>query len=265
MKITDEVFAYESDKVTPFIYKTSNLEQFNNYEFNRDLDIGHVRLLANRIKDFTLCPLLCRYEDNGKLYILDGQHRLEVAKKKNIPLYYRIVKDVKSMDIADLQVKKNWSMLNWVKYWVYYKKEDYIKLLDLYNRHKLSISALASLLTSTSKNMSGYGLCVGGGTTKNVIAGKFVITNELFANKLLKQLQDFPTSIKKNSMFIKAMIAVNTAYESNYSHYDHNIMKKRLETYPEKFEKKANTQDYLRMIEDVMNIGAQLKDRFRFF
>ena len=136
MKLYNEIYAYEADKVKPFIYKTNDLSKFYNYEFNRDLDLGHVKILANRIKDFTLCPLICTIsKDDGKIFILDGQHRLEVAKRKNVPIYYRIIDNVNELDIAELQVKKNWSPANWVKFWAYHGKADYVKLLDLYNNH----------------------------------------------------------------------------------------------------------------------------------
>lgn len=265
MELYNEIYAYESDKVTPFIYKTNDLGKFNNYEFNRDLDLGHVKVLKQKIKDFTLCPLICNIEDDGKLYILDGQHRLEVAKQLKSPIYYRIVKDVQSMNIAELQVKKNWSTLNWVKYWAYYKKKDYVRLLELHQAHKLTPATIASLLTTDKAYVDSYSLSLSGGVSKSLLMGKFTIKNEAFALMILNQLQDFPSNIKLTTRFIKALVMANTAHKSNYSEYDHSIMRKRLSQYPERFEKKANTADYLRMIEDIMNIGVSAQNRFRFF
>jgi hypothetical protein len=264
MELYNEIFAYKSDKSTPFIYKTNDLSKFNNYEFNRDLDLGHVKILANKIKDFSLCPLICTI-DNGNVFILDGQHRLEVAKRKNVPIYYRLIDNVSALDIAELQVKKNWSILNWVKYWAYHGKKDYVKLMELHDAHGITPGAIASLMTTDKSYLNTYSLAISGGIAQKIATGKFIITNEQFGMLILKQLQDYPTNIKRTTRFIKALVMANTAHKAKYSMYDHEIMKKRLVQYPEKIEKKTSTQDYLRMIEDVMNTGVSQQNRFRFF
>ena len=271
MKTNDEVFAYESDKVTPFIYKTNNLEQFNNYDFNRDLDLGHVRLLANRIKDFTLCPLVCTY-DNDKLFILDGQHRLEVAKRKNSTIYYRIIDNVDSLDIASLQVKKNWTLLNWVKFWAYNGKNDFVKLLEFHNSYKLSINTLAAMLTTPHINtdINEGRFIYKNYSVKQISTGKFQIKNEKFALMILTQLKDYPLSFRKNNRFIKSLIAVNNAFnpgkrDNIFAEYNHLRMQKIIKRYPEKFEVKASIIDFMRMIEDNYNIGISQQNRLRFF
>lgn len=269
MELYNEIYAYESDKVTPFIYKTNDLSKFNNYEFNRDIDLGHVRILSNKIKDFTLCPLICTF-DNNKIFILDGQHRLEVAKRLNVPIYYRLIDRLESLDIAALQVKRNWNPLNWVKYWACNNNPEYITLLKYYNEYKLSISTLSAMLTTPHINTD---INEGRFIYKNISAkqinsGKFVVKNEPFAKMILTQLKDYPKVLRNNHRFIKALISVNMAYQtidSIFAKYNHNQMKKIIERYPERFEKKTSIYDFMRMIEDNINIGASDKNKARFF
>lgn len=263
MELYNKVYAYGANKTTPLYYETNDLSLFHNYEFNRDLDFGHVKTLSSKIKDFSICPLLCKVE-GGKLFVLDGQHRLEVAKQRHCSVYYRIV-DIDSLDIAELQNLKKWNTLNWVEYWAYQGKKDYIRLLEIYNSNKLTVQTIAKLLVSAKNYLNTYGLSTNGAANKNIQAGKYIIKSEDFGLKILGQLKDFPITIKHKTSFVKALTMANKAIDSGYSEYNHDIMVKNISQYPEKFTKQVSTVDYLRMLEDAMNIGLPNSKRVRFF
>jgi hypothetical protein len=74
---------------SPEIRKSYNYDQFKMIEWNRSLDNANIRkLLEENRKDFKLhqFPILV----TSQMRVIDGQHRLHVAKEIGAPVYYII-------------------------------------------------------------------------------------------------------------------------------------------------------------------------------
>lgn len=255
---TPEVFAYDENN-KPLYFKTYNYELFEFYHFNREVRQSKVRELAKVIKDYSICPIQVKKGSSGKLFIIDGQHRLHAAKRTGNPIFYRII-DADPSCIADMQVSSKWNIIDWVNYYCSHRMEDYVTLRKLFDEHNVSMTALIAMLTLKNSGKDKYSISTN--ANDKIRKGTFKITTLKFANKILAQMNDYPKDIRNNLYFIRALIRANTACEilRNYtdrifSEYHHDVAKKKLEKYPEKVGKRGDVLGYIRMIEDLMNAG----------
>ena len=73
--------------------KTMDYDKFQFFDWNRDIDVRHVKELKNAINhlkyvlhNFSIIVIV----RNGVFYILDGQHRYVAAKELGLPIYYTV-------------------------------------------------------------------------------------------------------------------------------------------------------------------------------
>lgn len=99
------------------IQRTTYYSQFRSISSNREVDMTHVRHLAEAIRNNNLLhlnPIIV----NQDLQIIDGQHRLEAAEQLKVPIYYVVDDGIKKTDIALLNSnQKNWSVMDYINYW----------------------------------------------------------------------------------------------------------------------------------------------------
>lgn len=117
---------------------TKEYTKFKNHPSNREPNKSSLERLEASIRYRNLLEYRPIQVDS-KFYVLDGFHRLKVAEKLNVPIYYEVIKDAKSDDIITLNVHKNWRLPDYVNY---YSKEDepeYVKLKRFAESKKLNI------------------------------------------------------------------------------------------------------------------------------
>lgn len=101
------------------------LGRFKFFERNRSVDEGHVKRLMRSIQKgnhLHLSPIIV----TSKFEVVDGQHRLEAAKKLNLGVYY-IVDDAFNFDtLVQLNTSsKKWGVNDYINYWAKAGKKDY--------------------------------------------------------------------------------------------------------------------------------------------
>lgn len=129
------------------IQHTKNYEIFRKMEGNRHLDLKHLRKLRSSIlreNQLAIHPIIV----NSQMSVIDGQHRLEVAKELGLEIFY-----VKSDDVSDSHLiegnvnQKSWEVENFIDYFaIKEKKSDYIQLKELIKLTSLKPKALLSLI-----------------------------------------------------------------------------------------------------------------------
>jgi ParB-like nuclease family protein len=114
------------------LYSTTDYSIFKKLEQNREVtDEVYVQRLIENIKKDDGKYLMARpITINEKFEVLDGQHRLEAAKRLGIKIYYIVIeggtyKDVLSMN---LHIHKDWKLSDWLHLHVNLKHPEYIKL-----------------------------------------------------------------------------------------------------------------------------------------
>jgi hypothetical protein len=123
------------------------IQQTNDYEIFKKMD-GNRKLLENHICDLMISfkksnllpsnPIIV----NRKMEVLDGQHRLEAAKRLHIPIYYAIAEEGNIEDVARLNsLQRNWKMETFLQ--IFSNQEhypQYIKLRDWLRVNKFRLS-----------------------------------------------------------------------------------------------------------------------------
>jgi hypothetical protein len=96
------------------IQKTTNYDQFKFVNGNRTLNQGHLAKLTVSISKRNLleyAPILV----NEAMEVIDGQHRLEVAKQNKWPIYYLVVPRSGLDEIIELNTTlRNWKLKDFI-------------------------------------------------------------------------------------------------------------------------------------------------------
>ncbi len=121
------------------IFQTKDYDDFKKFPGNRKIKEKHVvKLMASiqlidRLEQY---PIIINQENQ----VIDGQHRLEAAKRLNIPIYYVVDAESDPNQILIVNdTKLNWVVEDRFDYWIEYGNKDYQRIKDLSNRLKISI------------------------------------------------------------------------------------------------------------------------------
>lgn len=96
------------------IQKTTKYEQFKFLNGNRKLHLGHLARLTMSIAKRNMLeqnPIMV----NENMEVIDGQHRLEVARANKLPIYYVVVANTGITEVLDLNTNvRNWKLPDYV-------------------------------------------------------------------------------------------------------------------------------------------------------
>jgi hypothetical protein len=132
----------------PKLESTKDYELFKLSKLSRPLHKDKVLLRSMQKYGFLpSCPIHCVETGNGKLKVIQGQHRLHYAKKLGLPVYYVI--DDSNPDLSDLEaVRQKWELIDFAEAYANSGNKNYIKLLAFKKKYRLPLGAAASLLSA---------------------------------------------------------------------------------------------------------------------
>lgn len=133
------------------VYKTDDLEMFKFTKFNRNILFTDEML--KQAKEGFISPIIV----NEYMVVIDGQHRLEHAKKAGVPIEYIIKPGLNEHDIVRMNTtQRKWNMLNYIESYANQGSEEYVSLLNLLNKKyagtTVVISVARNQTTSTDVN-----------------------------------------------------------------------------------------------------------------
>ncbi|MEB7330247.1 hypothetical protein NEN40_03515 [Staphylococcus epidermidis] len=133
------------------VYKTDDLEMFKFTKFNRNVLFTDEML--EQAKEGFVSPIIV----NEYMVVIDGQHRLEHAKKAGVPIEYIIKPGLNEHDIVRMNTtQRKWNMLNYIESYANQGSEEYVSLLNLLNKKyagtTVVISVARNQTTSTDVN-----------------------------------------------------------------------------------------------------------------
>lgn len=205
------------------IYETTNYDQFIILEENRPVTsntVGNSILQKNLLKDNEILV-------TQNLEVLDGQHRLEFARKQKIPIYYKIAEVTEKSDIALLQIQQCWRL---VDHKHFYKDNPNYKFVDdIIKKYGFSVQSVIESCDSSKKASTMFR------------SGTFEIKHdkELLETKF-RQVYELIESAK----FIASTISIKRPYVScrffrtlwtyvGRPKYDHDRLMNAFNKYPE--------------------------------
>jgi hypothetical protein len=144
----------------PILYSTTDYSIFSHILGQRSVNKNHVGKLIDSIKRddrLKYKPIEVKelYIENKKsLAIIDGQHRLEAAKKLNKEIYYFINENPYEMAIADNQIQKKWGLEDYLNYYCEKKFTEYLKFKNLMEKYDCSLQFIFVLISGRKFDLS---------------------------------------------------------------------------------------------------------------
>ncbi len=131
------------------ITKTTDYSQFKTIQGNRNLNQRHLAELTISIMSKNMLdrnPIIV----NDKMEIVDGQHRFEVAKNNNLPIYYLVMPGAHIEEVVRLNAtNKAWNSKDYIESFAVRGNKDYIWLLEFVRDYDLSVSQALIFLYGT--------------------------------------------------------------------------------------------------------------------
>ena len=243
LKVKKQVINQEVNKV----YSTFDYDQFTILNGNRMVHPGHLHRLKKSFEEKQLLIPIIVNENNQ---VIDGQHRLEVCRQLNLPVYYIINPGYGIKEIQKLNTHmKNWNVDDYLKCYCGQGLEDYIEYKEFRAKYGFGHQeSLAFLMGSTSN----FSKIFNDGNLKI----KSLKEAEIAAQKV-SQFAEFYKGYRRKS-FVFAVLSL-----LKHPEYDHIEMLKKVQMQQRNMIRCANTEQYLALLEEIYNFHKR-GNRVRF-
>lgn len=122
------------------VYKTEDLDIFKFTKFNRNVLV--TKEMLEQAKEGFISPVIV----NEHMVVIDGQHRVEHAKKAGVPVEYIIKPGLNEHDIVRMNTtQRKWNMLNYIESYANQGSEEYVSLLNLLNKKYAGTTVVISV------------------------------------------------------------------------------------------------------------------------
>ena len=225
------------------VQETKDYKLFRDVSSNRDVDRLHVNKLVNSIREKNMLstnPIIV----NEKMEVLDGQHRLEAAKRLKIPIFYIVSNAISHDDISRLNSnKKNWTLMDYINYYTVKGVKEFKDLSKLINEFPdLPVTFLVAIMSGDGTKQR-----------KSILTGRLNAEGLPQAREKISYITDFAQYFEHstNSRFLEAMLFI-----CNTGLYDHKTMIGKLQRNPGALVPCANMKQYIRLLQDIYNKGT---------
>lgn len=232
------------------VQSTTNYGKFRKVRGNRVINRRYLSKLAESIQENNLLPQNPIIV-NERMQVLDGQHRLKIAKLLSFPIHYTVVKtgSLKEVQMLNTNVRQ-WTANDFLESYVSLGNKDYIQLKEFSESNDISIANSLALLTGG--NYSGYGQRQ---RLEDFRSGDFKANHKEYANKFAKKLVDVSKYLEEGVVnhreFIKAL---EKTYTSGYTH---DYLMEKLKKSKARIKRSVNFKEYIRDLEDVISFRTR--------
>jgi hypothetical protein len=132
------------------IESTTEYHKFASIVGNRNLNMSKIEKICNDVANgfnmLAYYPIIC-YKDNDLLKIIDGQHRFEVSKRTETPVYFIVCENISLKQIAILNSRgEKWKPTDFLNCYIKLGIKDYEDVRTLMNSHHINIKLAVDLL-----------------------------------------------------------------------------------------------------------------------
>lgn len=234
------------------IKETKNYSLFKKLKGNRVVnELNKKRLAESFKKSYLISPITV----NDNFEIIDGQHRFEVAKELNLPVFYF---QVPYYGVEEVQIlntnQKNWSTMDYVEGYINLGKMDYSIYKDFKNKYNFPTTQTIEILRD--KKSSGTS-----NASHEFRSGEFKVKDIIKATQVfdsIESLQEYYEGYKRTS-FVAAMM--NLLKNENFSIDE---FKQKLKFQKSKMVDCTNVNNYISTIEEIYNYKRKNKVNLRF-
>lgn len=236
------------------VYTTSDYGMFENVPGNRCVSlVGDIR--KSQMKSlmnngwFNHEPAKCVLH-NGKMYIIDGQHRIEMAKRLKIDVCFIVLDTTyeKALELmVELQSGKSWSIIDYCnKYGI--DNDNYKYAISFAQKNGISINQSLALNAGE--------LAATGNIADKIKSGRYVTNNKEYANKVIDIRNAF-SGIKKISNTTALLKAC--AKLAHVKEFSLDQLKNKLNTFSYLIENQGSVDGFIQMIELIYNYHNNMK------
>lgn len=231
------------------IYYTRDYSRFNNITGNRMLNEAKIKKLIQDIENgfdmLRYCPIIVDKEMN----VIDGQHRLHVARKIKSNIWYVITDKISLYEIAKMNSNTDkWKAQDFLNAYVTLKNPDYIRLQEFVDEHGISLSVAILLLEKGQIKAGGVDK-----TKDRFQAGAFRVecwADAIELMDLLKNFSDFPE--RKKRPFLHALDILRRSELCDW----YQLVRK-YKAHSDLLVPCSDAKGYLKILEDIYNMHAR--------
>ena len=232
---------------------TTDYDIFTTIASNRPIVEPHVRHLMEQITEKDMLHLR-PIDVNDAMGVVDGQHRLEAARRLGRPIYYRVAQ-LTEEDMAALnRASRNWKNTDYLHYWASKGRPDYVKLVEFMQRHPQFIMSSAQALLSPIQ--ARY--------AEDFREGRYLVDDEARA----EVAATFLVSVKEQARFKYAYdVRFTAAIMRCYTHvmgFEPATLLRKILLQPTELVRCATLQQYLDLFERLYNYKTTEKLQVRF-
>lgn len=221
------------------VIKTTNYDQFKGVVGNRKVIKNHVVNLTKAVARKNMLPANPIIV-NGKMEVIDGQHRLEVARANKLPIYYVVVDDAKLVDVQQLNAYvRPWRGIDYLESYASVGLAAYVTLKEFMQEYNLPFSTALEVLGGIRQT----------GWTQ-FKRGEFKVSNleraRLIAEALIELKPHTEAKVSTDKDYIRAVMDILEEVSSA------DIIAK-LEASGKTIEPRVDKKSYIRQFEDILN------------
>lgn len=224
------------------ILETNNYHKFALAPFNREL--GNIKRLEASMRQCGFWddkPILVKRE-NGKLLIVEGQHRFEVARRLGLPVKYLETK--REVNIPeDERSKRPWSLKDYLYSYCQMGKEPYLRVREYFEQTGINLVACISLLAGESAGSNNQ--------VSKFKSGTYLLGNPAHSRVvalIIGQCRESGFPAWNNHLFVQAVSKI--AWAEGFAA---EVMKEKIKTHVQFMKKQGTKQEYLEMLESIYN------------
>lgn len=229
------------------IHFTTDYGMFRNITGNRELNESKIKRIVKDINNglnmLSYCPIIV----DGEFNVIDGQHRLYIAKKLRKPVYFIVSRNISLHEIASINSNtERWKGKDFIHCYASQGNEHYIKLQDFIDKYGFPITTAITLLSSAE-------VAQGGRKKDGFERGQFKIEHHELAESIAERVMLFKEFPKyKSRPFIEAITKLSQSPTCDFEH----LLKKFNED-PKELKPQDSTKGYMQALENVYNIKAK--------
>jgi hypothetical protein len=241
----------QKDTTVNTVLKTNDYAKFKTKQGNRDLNELHLKRLSTSVKEKDLLhanPILV----NEDFEIIDGQHRFNVCKELNKPIYFLMVEGLGLTEIQVLNANtKNWKMEDYIDGYCSMQIPEYCYFKNLLNNTGLGISVLLAMFSDNNN----------GDTCVKLRNGELKLPHKNQGLIILQWIKEWIKVYEGSDRRAFVLALVNLYKTKGYSH---EKMMQKIKYQSTKIVDCTNVKTYLALLEEIYNFKER-GDKLRFF
>jgi hypothetical protein len=232
------------------IFTTKKYEIFKTLEGNRAISEGHVQHLIESMKiKYLPVPIII----NKNYEVIDGQHRLESAKRLGLVVHFIMRPEFGLKEVQILnENQKSWATIDFAKSFIDLGKKDYEQYLTFVERYCFPARESIKMLSGDASHKE---------IMKEFRAGNFKVKNYPNACEIAEKITEIGKYVPfyKERLFVDAMLQIFRS-----KNYNQKTMIHKLKQFPSLIIRCVNTEKYILMMEEIFNYKALKENKIRF-